>query len=174
MAINYSDLFANIGAFVKATNTLEASTNDLETEKNDILSQLNTTNKYTLMEGITSTWNDYKSSVFGWTNDQTSKIFSLLTEQSIATELLLGQNTGFSSIFPLLYADMVTNDKNVTANSVTLGSVTVTATNANVGTALIDKVLDGVTSPGSGFTPYRSYNGLNSQDRKSTRLNSSH
>ena len=164
MAINYTDLFTNLGVLVKASNVLAGFTTNLETEKTNILDQLNATNKYSIMDGTTSTWDSYKSTVLSWISSPTSQAFQLFSDQTaVVDQLNLGQNSGFSTVFPALYADMVTNDKNVTANSVTLGSVTKTTSYANAGTALLDKTLDGVTSPASGFSAYRSYNGLESQ-----------
>ena len=152
MAINYTDLFTNLGVLVKASNVLAGFTTNLETEKTNILDQLNATNKYSIMDGTTSTWDSYKSTVLSWISSPTSQAFQLFSDQTaVVDQLNLGQNSGFSTVFPALYADMVTNDKNVTANSVTLGSVTKTTSYANAGTALLDKTLDGVTSPASGF-----------------------
>lgn len=164
MAINYTNLFTDIGVLVKATNTVANFTNNLETEKLAILNQLTATDKFVIANNLPSTWDGYKSSVLNWTSDSTSRIFSLLSDQTtVVDQLSLGQNTGISSVFPALYSDMVTNDKNVTANTVTLGAVTATTANVDAGTALVDKVLDGVTSPATGFIPYKNYSGLNSQ-----------
>lgn len=164
MAINYTDLFTNIGVLVKASNTLANFNDTLNTQKNTVLAQLNANAKYAIANGFNSTWEGFKSSVMGWTSSPTGKIFELLSDQtSVVDQLSLGQNSSITSVFPALYADMVSNSKTVQSNTVTIGSVTKSVTNANAGTALVDGVLDGVTSPGSGYNPSRSYNGITSQ-----------
>lgn len=164
MAINYTDLFTNIGVLVKATNTLANFTTTVKTQRDTVINQLAGNQKYDATNQFLQIWNGYVSSITGWTSDPTGRIFTLLRDKtSIVDQLALGNNSNFSTVFPALYADMVTNDKNVTANSVTIGSVTTTTTNANTGTAIVDKVMDGVTSPGTGFSAHRCYNGVTSQ-----------
>lgn len=164
MAINYTDLFTNIGVLVKATNTLANFTTTVKTQRDTVMNQLSGNQKYGATDQLLSTWNSYVSSILGWTGDSTNRIFNLLQDKtSVVDQLSLGNNSSFATVFPALYADMVTNDKNVTANSVTIGSVTATTANANTGTVLVDKILDGVTPPGTTYSPYRCYNGVTSQ-----------
>jgi len=164
MAINYTNLFQNIGVFVKACNTLTGLYSTLDTRRSAIITQLNTTSMFQVVNGVYDEWEGYKSSLLSQASSQTGKIYQLLSDRdTIVEQLTAGGSGGFSTIFPLLYADMVTNDKNVTKNTVTVSSVTATVTNANAGTALVDNTLDGVTAPGTGFIACRSYNGTTSQ-----------
>ncbi len=164
MAINYTNLFQSIGVFVKATNTIAGQISTYDTRRSAIITQLNSTSMFEIVSGIYAQWDRLKEQILSQATSHTSKIYELLADRdTIVEQLLSGGSSGFSSIFPLLYADMVTGDKNVTKNTVTVGSVTATLTNANAGYALVDNTLDGVTSPGSGLMACRGYNGATSQ-----------
>jgi len=91
------------------------------------------------------------------------------TTDVLTDETLMGANFPFGTtasldlVFPALIHDMAISDKNVVANTASVGSATYTAQNSTVGKVLIGTVLDGVTPPLEGGPAIRDYSGVTTQ-----------
>ncbi len=163
MAVNYTDLFENIGEYVQRINDYKALYSDLDTDFSEISSELQGNSRFEVLSGQYEQFQGFKSQVLGWINSMKSKVQELLLNRSsILEQLSLGGNVSLQTVLLELYRDM-NGTQDIDANTVTVGSVTATKVNANAGTVLAGKVLDGVTQPHPGYIANPLYNGVDSE-----------
>jgi len=164
MAVNYADLFENIGEYVQRINDFAAIIAALDTDFAEIAADLETNGRFDVLEGEYDQFEQYKSQVLTWISQCQAKITELLTHKStMLDELVYGSDTSFQAVITALYLAMANASESLTANSVSLGTVTLTAVGSSDGVMVVDKVMDGVTAPSTGYSPVLGYKGVNSE-----------
>lgn len=165
MAVNYDNLFENIGEFVQRINDYVGYYSDLDTDFSEINTELQGNGQTDVNSGVFTLFVGFKSNLLSWINAMKSKVTELIQNKSTILDQLpglLGQ-TSLESVLLELYRDMVANSESIDASVVTVGSVTDSKTNANAGSLLASKVLDGYNSPHPGFIVNPRYVGIDSQ-----------
>lgn len=164
MALNYTNLFTNAGKYVKSVNRYKGLYAGLDTDYSGVASVLETSGRDDLLSGEFERFQSYKDAVLGWIGQLRGQVGRVMTNrEAVLVELAVGSQSDFNTVIKLMYADMVLNTQNVLKNTITLGSVTATKTNANAGICVVDKVLDGYTQPSAGWPAISGYTGLNSE-----------
>ena len=93
MAVNYNNLFTDVGAFIKALNTLRAislSGGAIQTELANLDTKLVSTDREDVLSGTQEIYEGYKNNVISWTGDNVAKINERLTHRSTVLEELSG------------------------------------------------------------------------------------
>jgi hypothetical protein len=163
MAVNYTDLFENIGEYVQRTNDFVGLYSALDTDLSEISSELQANGRYDVLSGQYEQFTGFKGQVLGWISSMKGKVVELLMHRSTVLEQLsLGGNVNLQTVLIEIFRDM-NGSQSVDANTVTVGSVTEDKANANAGTLLVGKVLDGVSQPHPGYLANPLYDGLDSE-----------
>lgn len=165
MAVNYDDLFENVGELVQRINDFEDLYAALDTDFSEIESDLQANGRSDVLSGIYQQFEGFKTNINQWIDTLKGKTTEVLTNRtSILVELpgLLGASD-INSVLVELYRDMVANSETIDASTVTIGSVTASTANVAPGSLLTTKVLDGFNAPHPGFIVNRLYNGINSE-----------
>jgi hypothetical protein len=166
VAIDYTNLFENMGVFIKAANQMRdmatgsnAPRPDLPSLESSIRSMLISNGAYDVLGSVPTDFIGYRDSAIGWAENLAGKVTELLTHRTTVLEQLpgLGQRYTLNDVLIELYRDMVANAKSVKPSVVTIGAVTADVTNHGNATVLLDKVLDGVNAPHPGFLSNREY-----------------
>ena len=168
MAVNYNNLFTDVGAFIKALNTLRAislSGGAIQTELANLDTKLVSTDREDVLSGTQEIYEGYKNNVISWTGDNVAKINERLTHRSTVLEELsgLGGASDVTSVLLELYRVMIDASQDVDASAITLGSPAADGGNSGNATILADKVLDGVNIPADGGFANPEWNGKNSE-----------
>jgi hypothetical protein len=163
MAVNYDDLFGDVGEFVQRVNDFEGLYTDLDTDFSDIEADLDANGRQDILSGTYEIFEGFKSQVSGWIGRMIGKVSQRLVHRETILDELGLQGTDLPNVLIALYRDMVDNAKTILNSTVTVGAVTEDKTNADAGSLLVDKVLDGVNQPHSGFVANWEYNGVDSE-----------
>lgn len=165
MAINYTDLFEDIGEFLQRINqfrTLAVTT--LPAYFGEIAAELSGNGRYDVLSNLPQQYDGYKDQMIQIANDHDQKIQERLQNQdTILEQLPLPTGAGIQDILHELIRNMISATASITASVVTIGSVTADGGNAGAVTVLTTKILDGVQAPLSGAEPDYNYAGLDSQ-----------
>ena len=153
-----------LGKLVKGTNNVRAYFSGLDTDVAAIESVFGSNNQYALLQDVPRTYDGFKGNILQWISQLGSKAEALLTDRDLVLEHLpVGSSSDRATVLKRMANDMVDNTQTIESNTVTLSAITATTTNANAGTAIIDKVLDGATNPGNGIGVFDGYVGLDSE-----------
>lgn len=164
MAVNYTNLFENIGEYVQRVNDFAGIISALGTDFSEIEAELHTNAMFDVLDGEFDQYEQYKAQVLAWIGITKGKILELFTHKAtVLDELVYGSNTDFEAVIGALFEAMVDDSESIELNSVTLGAVTATMISAGDGTVITTKVLDGVTAPSSGYPVVYAYNGVDSE-----------
>jgi hypothetical protein len=164
MAVNYTDLFENIGEYVQRTNDFVGLYSALDTDLSEISSELQGNGRYDVLSGQYEQFEGFKGQVLGWITNMKNKVQELLLHRSTVLEQLsLGGNVSLSTVLLEVYRDMVANAQTVDGSTVSIGSVTEDKENTNAGVVLTGKVLDGVSQPHPGYIANPYYDGVDSE-----------
>ena len=172
MAVNYTNLFTDIGCFIKAINQFRdvaTGANSPVPDLPDLLDNcetvLDSTDAHDVLSGVPELFDGFKDSAVSWIGQLNNKVTQRITDRVKILEELngIGQDTSLQNVLMQLYRDMVDSSESINASSVTLGSVTADGGNAGNGTVLLDKVLDRVSPPGPGMSANPEYKGVNSE-----------
>lgn len=164
MAIDYANLFAPIGEYVQRINDYRAYMSDIDTDFSEIKADLNTAGRDDVLENEFTEFEAAKGVISSWIGRMGVKIQQLLTnKEAVLDELVTGSGNSLPQIWDLFYKQMIADSESVTANTVTVGSVTGVKVNTDAGTVVVDKYLDGVSSPSFGGFPVPNYSGIASQ-----------
>lgn len=164
MAVNYTNLFENIGEYTQRINDFAAIIVALDVDFAEIAAELETNSRFDVLEGEYLRFEMYKTQVLGWIGQNQGKIRELLTHKStVLDELVYGSDTSFQSVMGALYLAMVDGGEAIVKNVVTLGTVTLAAVGSSDGIMIVDKVLDGVSDLGSGYPVLFDYRDQNSE-----------
>lgn len=172
MAVNYTNLFEDIGKLVKLGNQLHnlatgsgSPVPDLSTLYGEIetvwTGNSNQDKLQEISEGIDSLRDNIVSDFVGFVEEQVER--RLTDQTTVVRELGLGSRSGVTDVLRELYRDMVDNSQSVAASVVTVGSPAADAGNGGDGSLVVDKLLDGVSVPGSGLLDNREHSGIDSQ-----------
>lgn len=163
MAVNYDDLFEDLGEFVQRINDFSALFSALDTDFSEIESDLDANGRQDILSGTFEIFEGFKGQLVGWIGAMQAKCTQRLTHRSTILEELRLESTGVQVVLAELIRDMIANSETVEISTVTVGSITDTKTNANAGGCLVDKVLDGVNAPHANYQPNWYYNGVDSE-----------
>jgi hypothetical protein len=168
MAVNYTNLFTDIGAFIKALNAFRAfstASGTIETQLANIITKLSSTGREDILSGVQELYDGMKDSGISWATSNVSKINERIQHRATVLEELsgLGMGSDVLTILIELSRDMVVNSQDINASVVTVGAVTTDAGNTGNAVLLVDKVLDGVNSPINGGPYNPEWNGIDSQ-----------
>ena len=164
MAIDYAKLFAPIGEYVQRVNDYETYMSDIDTDFAEIKADLDTAGRDDVLEGEFTEFEASKGVILSWIQRMGGKIEQLLTnKEAVLDELVTGSASSLGEIWDRFYRQMVADAESITANTVTVGSVTGVKVNTDAGTVVVDKYLDGVSAPTFNGFPVPSYSGIASQ-----------
>jgi hypothetical protein len=164
MAVDYTKVFTVIGQYADEVRDYYAYIATFNTNKAAIETVLGAQSVVYLGDGLTDMFDSFKDNVSGWMDDLIGRVTTVLTDEAlIGANFSFGAEPTLSTVFPTLIHDMVLNDKNVTASVATVGSITYTTKETNVGKLLVGTKLDGVTPPIAGAQPITDYAGLTTQ-----------
>lgn len=163
MAVDYTDLFTSIGKIVKHYNLLGTDAVNLDTDRADIEGVFEAEDQPDKISGIVSSFNSLKSSHYSLRASLVRFCTNRIVDKTTIVDELLIPSANLATVIPALISQMNTDSESVDGSTVTLGSVTAGASNIGDGTVLISKVLDGTTSPTSGFKSHPEYDGIDSE-----------
>lgn len=164
MALSYSNLFACLGELVERCNEYVGWYTTLDSAQSETITDYQSAGRYDLLAAFPSIFKGQKQTVLGFVQTVNAQANVLLTDRDLVqVNLPLGGNASIDAVLKSLFAQMVTDSESITACTVTVGSVTMDTANANAGTVLTTKVLDGVNAPGTGFMAIPGYDGLDSE-----------
>ncbi len=175
MAVNYLDLFEDIGKFVKAANQLRAvgitatgATPHLPSLETDIINMLGINGTERIGDGLHSVVEAFKDQFASAANDMADYVSARLTDRdTILNELPGLQASDPQSVLVEIIRDMANLGAAATIKrSVVSLGVTQTPTaipNTGNGVLLLTKRLDGAASPSPGMPPHPLYKDVNSE-----------
>lgn len=163
MAVDYTNLFTGLGELVQRTNTYLSYYPQFTADLSEIESDFNTIGRGDIFSGIPEIFDGFRSGVQGWIGQINAKASSLLTERESILEQLQLDQTDITNVLIELYRDMEDNLETIERNTVTIGAVSEDKVNGSAGSIIVDKVLDGVSSPHADFPAIWEYNGVDSE-----------
>lgn len=166
MAVNYTDLFEDIGEFVERITKFRTYTDtDLPAELAEIQTQLSSNSRFDILSSVPQQFDGFKDSILGWIDTIIAKVTErLLHRDTIITQLQLTQsNASINDVLSELIFDMLANSESINNSTATNGSFSYASGNVGTGKAVLCSVLDGVTPPGAGMPAHPRYRGLTSQ-----------
>lgn len=161
-AINSSGYTAYSSGGVVFRGRCKPYLNQLSTDVKEVFSGNNTEN---VLSGVPELFLQFQSQVVGWVGSLGEVVTRRLTDRTTVIEQLsgLGGSTDVVAVLRELFRDMTANSESIQRSTVTLGSVTADSGNHGSGVVLLDKVLDAVTPPHSGYPVVPQYRDLDSE-----------
>lgn len=164
MAVAYTSSFENIGVHVAQFARLQDIYTDLATYETAIETQYNANSTLHFIDGAIDVLSSLRSSVEGFHTTIISHVTTVLTDkETMLDEMPQLTSSSVQDVLKEYYRVMVDGSQTIDRSTVTVGSSTKDHTNANTGTLLTDKVLDGVTAPGANFQANPNYIGVTSE-----------
>lgn len=165
MAINYTNLFTDIGKNVKAVNQFHdsaRSTPPSVPSYDDLLLEIQTRYEgqllQRLIEGLESTYNGYRDTSSSWASQQSDRVQQRLLDRDTVVNELAGADVGdIDRTIREIFRDMLAQSETIQDSSVIVGSPTPDGTNVGNGTINTTDILDGVTPPSPGFGSFLLY-----------------
>lgn len=162
MALSYSTLFTDLGLIIKKLNTYQtmagttfpADRDALDTELANFL--VCTNRLKPLYDAGQRALVSLRQGLSGINTIRLQDQTTVLNELSLISPEING-------VLRALYRRMTLDSESVDASVVTVGSVSYAAANVGNGAVYVSKVLDGVSSPGSGMPPNQLYAGVDSE-----------
>jgi len=146
----YTNLFEVIGEYVQRVNDFVTIISDLETDRSQIQAEMEANsiplNHY---KNNTVTFDRFKSSVVSWIGSLTSRVNSLLNDDDLILDNFV-TTSGWEGIIIEIFRDMQDTTQHIEINTVTIGSVSASVTNADSASILTGAYLDGHNVPVSG------------------------
>lgn len=167
MAVNWTNLFTDAGAFIKVLNlyrTLAGTT--VPGYATTLEGVLAGTGNYPLLNGMPQKFETWQDAITGWCTELGGKAQERFVDRDlILEELPVGSSPSIQVVIGEMIRAMINASQTIDRSTVTLGSVTADAANSNTGiaTILTTKVLDGVTNPGNNMPANRYYAGVDSE-----------
>jgi hypothetical protein len=94
MAINYANLFEDVGEFVDRINEFKTMITTIGTGLAEIEADLSSNGTYTILEGENTRHSRYREAILGWIDQTRDKIIErFLDKDTIRDELYLGNIT---------------------------------------------------------------------------------
>lgn len=163
MAVDYADLFADLGKLVKHVNLLGTEAANLATDRAEIETQFESTAQQDKIKNLRAQFDSLRNGHFNLRSQLATIAQNRLRDRTTIVNELELQKDDLATVMDALILNMVASAEDIDASVVTIGSVTAGGANVGNGTVLIDKVLDGVTRPGQGMFAHPSMNGVASQ-----------
>ena len=164
MALSYTNLFGIVGEHVERVNEFRSIYTTLDTGESETEADYTTAARNDLLAAIPPAFLNFKTQVLSWISSVNSLATVALTDRNLVLkELPVGGSTDIQTILRALHSQMIVDVQTINASLVTIGAVTKVTANANAGTALTSKVLDGYNPPMSGASANVVYAGLNSE-----------
>ncbi|MCC7422545.1 MAG: carbohydrate binding domain-containing protein [Planctomycetaceae bacterium] len=164
MAIDYQDLFTNIGKCVKHINLYALYPSlSFDTHFNEIRESFEAQDIVEPIQGLLGDYTSLKQALVS-IQESLARIADarLLDRTSILNELDTDL-TDRDSIVAELIRQMVSDSESVDASTVTVGTVTAASGNVGTGNVAVTLLMDGVTSPASGVAAHPKYAGVTSE-----------
>lgn len=164
MAVAYTSVFENIGVHVAQFSRLADIYTDLATYETAVETQYNANSTLHYLGGAATVISTLRSSVEGFHSTILGHVSTILTDkETFLDEMPQLKSFGVLDVLKELYRVMVDGSQTIDRSTVTVGSSTKDHTNSGTGTLLTDKVLDGVTAPGTNFQANPNYIGVTSE-----------
>lgn len=163
MAIDYTELFTDIGVVVAQVNHVESELGDWDTRESDIQAIYETSGQQVAMSTLISQVDQIQTALAGMRDSLSSICDARLQDYDTVISQLNIPTNDVQVVLSSLIVDMNTTAQKINANVVSIGSVTAASANTGNGTILLSKILDGVSAPVLGALPQAAYAGLNSQ-----------
>ncbi len=158
MALNYTYLFDSIRQYISACNTLEAWCAIYDTAEAAIEAELVTAGQYDRISGIPEAFVQYKDALVQTIGSFGTAVDGLLADKSLCRGELPVENTSSTStILPALFVQMLADAETLVSSVVGIGTVTPNGDNVGDATLLVNGILDGYSSPGSGWLTIPEY-----------------
>lgn len=159
----YTNLFEVIGEYVQRVNDFVAIITALETDRSQIQTEMEANsvplNHY---RDNTDTFEGFKNSVVGWIESLTSKVNQLLNDDDFVLDNFV-TTSGWEGTLIEIFRDMQDTTQHIDINTVTIGSVSASVTNADSATVLTGAYLDGYNVPVSGGISHQYQAGILSE-----------
>ena len=164
MAVDYTKVFTVIGCYVDKINDYYAYIATYTSDQTAIETILSAQSLVRLEEDLVDVYADYKAGITDDIQSLISRVTTVLVDNTlIGNNFSFGQEPSLTVVWPALIKDMATTDKNVKANTATIGSITYASYGASAATVMTGTKLDAVTPPTSGGPAIASYYGLTTQ-----------
>lgn len=164
MAVDYTKVFTVIGCYVDKINDYYSYIATYTSDQTAIETILSAQSLVRLEDDLVDVYADYKSGITDDIQSLISRVTTVLTDDTlIGQNFSFGQSPSLTVVWPALIKEMSTTDKNVKANTATVGSATYTTTNAAAGKIATGTKLDAVTAPTAGGPAIASYYNVTSQ-----------
>jgi len=163
MAINYTNLFTDIGKNVKAVNQFHDSARSLGLSLPNydaLLLEIQTRYEgqllQRLIEGLESTYNGYRDTSSSWASQQSDRVQQRLLDRDTVVIELAGADVGdIDRTIREIYRDMEAQGETINDSVVTIGAPSVPDPgNVGNGTTNTTGILDGVTPPSPGIPAF--------------------
>ena len=164
MAVNYDDLFQDLGKLVKHYNLFTADAQALAADMDEILDEFQDTDQDVAAAGLTEGYEGWESQYAGRKAFLAAIAEARLLDRTTVAEEVGAKSNSISDVLFALIDRMTTDSETVKETTVSFGSVAAAGTGggSEKGTVLRSIVLDGVQPPGAGVLPHRAYKSINS------------
>lgn len=168
MALDYitnpTGVFFRAGKFVKKINSyLSLAQTTYPADFNEIALGYNQAFMEAQIDGLPGYYTGLQNAVTTVRQSLARYIDKTITDRVTVLEKLGVQSPDPNLVLAAMLQDMLDNAQTIKKCTVTVGSVTPSASNVGNGTVLVTKILDGSQAPLIGALPNIRYNGLNSE-----------
>jgi len=152
VAINYTNLTTALGKYIKHINSYDTVIGDIDTDRDEIEAVLSTAGIIHQGDQVNSLFNSFQDAVTGWIGALKGRMDQILLDRDlVVNELSLGATLNVETVLKELHKDMVAASEDVLESVVSVGSVTKSSSNTNVGSLVTTLQLSGVDAPGPGM-----------------------
>jgi hypothetical protein len=174
MAINYANLFEDLGAvakvFLHLRESIQGNTGivtpvpNMATLQSNIETILSGNSNFENLDSMNSEFEGMKAAMISLCDIMVNQTASVLLRESILQELVLAAGTtDIATVLVELIHRMNEDSENIKESTVTINSVSANGGNTGNGTVLVDGTLDGVSNPATDIEPHREYAGVTSE-----------
>lgn len=168
MAIDYTELFTDIGKNVKAVNQFHDSSRSLglslpnfDALLAEIQARYESQSLQRLIEGLESTYAGYRDTSSSWASQQSDRAQQRLLDRDTVVNELAGADVGdIDRTIREIFRDMDFQTDSINKSVVVIGAPSADAGNTGNGSVRTTDILDGVTPPSPGFGSFLLYDGL--------------
>jgi hypothetical protein len=164
MAINYANLFGDLGEIYDTIADIESFGATMVANKAAVITQLNSTGETDLISSVNQTFDSSIAAI----NTMLNSMVNLAKQRMVSKSSVIAQlpslvSTDYNSVVYELIDDMVKNSQTIKKSSLTVGGITKTSVNANAGSLIVTKKLPGNTLPGNGMYQHIEMTGVDGQ-----------
>ena len=167
MAINYTNLFEDVGEFVEVINSFRGTIaiTTIPAHLSEIEAELTGNSMITLLSGVPEMFLGFQNTMITWSERLAEKISERFRDNdTILVEMPLLTNSAISQVLAELYRKMIEDSETLNGSDVTIGGVSSDLIGTSDGVVLTTDILDGVVAPSSGYpaNPFYSHDLSNS------------